>query len=511
MRENQFDGVYVTYFHVFFMGILLAATLLNIFRYVFKKEKESLYFSYYTLSLFVFYLLVCSAFPGLNFLRFNDMRINHLIKSNQINLTFIFYFYFASVFLDGKNRYPKLNRIIITAVNINIMLWLVGTMMLFIMPGSLLSRLLQYAVFAIIIAMALVATMAITRNWSYLERFFIMGTSALIFSGLYSLVNPILGAFGRPAIPLMSHSDMVLMLCILIQLFTYGIAIGIKTRKEKNKFVSLEKFWIRELETNRNLQEQLRLSMLRYQEQLEIEVKERSEEIIRRNGELQEARMNKTLEKYKRLAVESELKALRTQINPHFLFNCMNILSSFIIRDLKDEALNFILKFSKLMRLVLENSRHHEVPVEKDLEALRLYVQLEAIRYDFSFEYDFDVDPALYQDHHIPPMLLQPYVENAIRHGLSNKTSGKRLLVVKLSLEENHIVCRITDNGVGREKAALLKAESNEKPHESIGMKVTESRIALLDGLSQGKASVEIHDLAGDQTGTVIKIILPLT
>lgn len=250
--------------------------------------------------------------------------------------------------------------------------------------------------------------------------------------------------------------------------------------------------------------------MLRYQEQLEIEVKERSDEIIRRNNELQEATMKQTLEEYKRMAVESELKALRTQINPHFLFNCMNILSSFVIRDLKDEALDFILKFSRLMRLVLENSRFHEVPVEKDIDALKLYVQLEAIRYDFSFEYDFQIAPELTENYHIPPMLLQPYVENAIKHGLSNKEEGKRLLTVKLFLEDDHIICTITDNGIGREKAALLKAKSMETPHESLGMKVTESRISLLQELSQGKASVEILDLEGDETGTTIKIVLPV-
>lgn len=162
------------------------------------------------------------------------------------------------------------------------------------------------------------------------------------------------------------------------------------------------------------------------------------------------------------------------------------------------------------MRLVLENSRHHEVPVEKDIEALKLYVQLEAIRYDFSFDYHFEIPTELSKDYSIPPMLLQPYVENAIRHGLGNKQNGKRLLTIKLFLENNFLICEIKDNGIGREKAALLKTQSPEaKHHESLGMKVTESRINLLQELSHGKASVNVMDLDGEEKGTVIRLKLP--
>lgn len=502
--------LYLIYFHIFFMGILLTTIIFNYSRYIFRKDKESLFFSIYGSSLFIYFVLSSANFPGLDFLNFGNPRHHNLLRSNQINLTFILYFYFASVFLDGKNRYPKLNNIITAVIDINCILWVVGTFFVFIIPDAEITIIFQRTVFGIIMVMAILATIGLAKNWSYLERFFLIGTAALILSGLYGLINPTLKLLGEQPLRLASYSGVMFILCILVQLFTYGVAIGFKTKREKNKILSLEKFWIRELETNKMLQEKLHASMLRYQEQLELEVKERSDEIIRRNNELQEATMKRTVEEYKRMAVESELKALRTQINPHFLFNCMNILSSFVIRDLKDEALDFILKFSKLMRLVLENSRYHEVLIEKDIEALKLYIQLEAIRYDFSFEYDIQIAPDLIEEYRIPPMLLQPYVENAIKHGLSNKESGKRRLIINLFLEGNHIICEISDNGVGRQKAALLKAQSTEKQHESIGMKVTESRITLLEELSHGKASVDIRDLEGDESGTVIRISLPV-
>jgi LytS/YehU family sensor histidine kinase len=163
------------------------------------------------------------------------------------------------------------------------------------------------------------------------------------------------------------------------------------------------------------------------------------------------------------------------------------------------------------MRLVLENSTHREVPVEKDIEALKLYIYLETVRYDHAFRYELQVDPELLKEEYkIPPLLLQPYVENAIKHGLGNKESGKGVLKITLTLKNKQIICEISDNGIGRTNAeAMKKIQSPENTHRSLGMAVTESRINLLKELSYGNASVNIIDLNGDGTGTLIKIVLP--
>lgn len=498
------------HFRMVFIGILLSTILFSLSRYLFRKDKASLWFSFYIMALLIYFLFPFSDYSGLSFLKFNYEPLNKSFRYNQINLAFILYFYFASSFLDGKGRYPTINKSFITVTKINIIIWVLGTILMFSNPDSVLVPISQYTVFTLILIMAIIGVLVIYRHWSYLERFFIAGTMALIFSGLYSLFLPLRNMLLPNDLHPPVNSGEVFMVCVLIQLFTYIIAIGYKTKREKIKAMSLEKFWIRELEINKSLQDDIQATMLRYQEQLEHEVKERSDEIINRNSELHQANMKQALEEYNRRAVESELKALRTQINPHFLFNSMNILTSFVIRDLKEEALDFILKFSQLMRLVLENSRHHEIPIERDIATLKLYVQLEAIRYDFSFDYQFEIAPELSKNYLIPPMLLQPYVENAIRHGLGNKQMGKRLLTIKLYLEQEHLICEISDNGVGRKKAALLKTESLEtQHHESLGMKVTESRINLLQELSHGKASVDIIDLEGKEKGTLIRLRLP--
>jgi two-component sensor histidine kinase len=207
---------------------------------------------------------------------------------------------------------------------------------------------------------------------------------------------------------------------------------------------------------------------------------------------------------------ETEMMALRAQMNPHFIFNCMNIIDGLITSDRKQEAQDFLQKFSQLIRLVLENSQYQQVPLQQDLQALKLYTELESIRSNHHFKYKFDVEEELLQDNYkIPPLLLQPYIENAIVHGLRNKENGEGRLFVQIKKDHDEIVALVEDNGIGRERSMQLN-EENKKPHQSLGMKVTAKRIDLLRMVNQNKISVCITDLqSGHDTGTVVRIILP--
>jgi LytS/YehU family sensor histidine kinase len=189
----------------------------------------------------------------------------------------------------------------------------------------------------------------------------------------------------------------------------------------------------------------------------------------------------------------------------------MNIIDGLITSDRKQEAQDFLQKFSKLIRLVLENSQHQQVPIQQDLQALHLYIELEAIRSNYHFNYGFDIDEELIEDNYkIPPLLLQPYIENAIVHGLRNKETGDCKLFVRLKKENDKIVAIIEDNGIGRKKAMDLN-EGNKKPYQSLGMKVTAKRIDLLRMMNQNTVSIEITDMQhGGDTGTVVTIILPV-
>lgn len=210
--------------------------------------------------------------------------------------------------------------------------------------------------------------------------------------------------------------------------------------------------------------------------------------------------------------LQLELKSLRSQMNPHFIFNCLSSIHRYIWSNNQEEASDYLTKFSRLMRLILDNTQHTFVTLNKELESLRLYLDLESLRCNGIFEYSIRVDPEINDEEVlIPPMILQPYVENAIWHGLVHKNADMGLLDVEIMLKGRSLVCTITDNGIGRRKAMEIK-EKKDKMHNSVGMKVTEGRIDLIRKINNKEAKVTVTDLedpAGQPAGTMVTIVLP--
>ncbi|MEP7230338.1 MAG: histidine kinase [Ginsengibacter sp.] len=212
---------------------------------------------------------------------------------------------------------------------------------------------------------------------------------------------------------------------------------------------------------------------------------------------------------------ELEMLALRAQMNPHFLFNCLNSINRFILKNETETASDYLTKFSRLIRMVLNNSQHKYITLNEELDCLELYVQMEQLRVKNSFRYkikctaDIDTEEVL-----VPPLLLQPFVENAIWHGLMNlpdqqtgKEYGEGNLDIFLQQKDEILECIIVDNGVGRKAASELSKSSTSK-YKSMGLQITKERIALLDN-EQGENSIAIEDLYddnGNAEGT--KIIL---
>ncbi len=208
-----------------------------------------------------------------------------------------------------------------------------------------------------------------------------------------------------------------------------------------------------------------------------------------------------------------ELKALRSQMNPHFVFNSLNSIQHYIFNSKSDEAVKYLNKFAKLMRVILNNSDKPTVAIEDDLEALKLYLELEQMRFEDKFEYKFEIDNNVDLDYDImPPMLLQPYVENAILHGLTPRKE-KGLLTIGIRNEEHFIICTITDNGIGRKRSAEIKRTMPGTKHKSFGMKITEERLRILNEISFSQHRVNIIDLEnedGTPGGTKVELYVPV-
>ncbi len=203
-----------------------------------------------------------------------------------------------------------------------------------------------------------------------------------------------------------------------------------------------------------------------------------------------------------------EMMALRSQMNPHFIFNCLNSINRFVLRNDNEAASNYLTKFSKVMRMVLENSKQALIPLEEEVKCLELYIQMEQFRCRNSFRYYVKYhDGVNVSEAMIAPLLLQPFVENAIWHGLSPK-EGEGKLGIEFLQKEETLYCVILDNGIGRKKASELKSQLAEH-HKSMGLQITNERLAAMGINHSIESPVQIedlHDENGWPAGTKVTI-----
>ncbi|XMO88326.1 histidine kinase [Algibacter sp. AS12] len=203
------------------------------------------------------------------------------------------------------------------------------------------------------------------------------------------------------------------------------------------------------------------------------------------------------------------LKSLRSQMNPHFIFNALNSVNSFIASNDERTANKYLTDFSLLMRAVLENSEEDFIPLEKELKLIELYTKLEHFRFKDKFDYTINVDKnIIVKDFVIPPMLLQPYIENAVWHGLRYKKTKGMLIISIAQTKPDEIKIAITDNGIGREKSKALKTENQQKQN-SKGMGNIKKRVSILNEMYKDKVDVLIDDFqAEEDTGTKVIVTL---
>lgn len=206
---------------------------------------------------------------------------------------------------------------------------------------------------------------------------------------------------------------------------------------------------------------------------------------------------------FKAQVADTEMKALRAQMNPHFIFNSLNSINNYISKNEPKQATEYLNKFAKVMRLILENSEKKSISLADELKSLELYMQLESRRLDNKFNYtikiadDIDAENTL-----VPPMILQPFVENSIWHGITNK-EGKGNILIDISKNSQMLRCIIDDDGVGRQKTEAINKAKN---HLSLGMKITKARIDIINKTKSTEGNVELFDLT---KGMRVRLNLP--
>jgi len=242
---------------------------------------------------------------------------------------------------------------------------------------------------------------------------------------------------------------------------------------------------------------------------LGITIKKTLEEIKRQKESTRTQHENLLL---KQKASELEMQVLRAQMSPHFIFNSLNSINRFILQNNKEQASEYLTKFSRLVRLILQNSQAALISLESELESMKLYLDLEALRFDYRFDYKITVPKELdISAIKVPPLIIQPYAENAIWHGLMHKEE-KGQLGIEVSEENSFLFFKITDNGIGRKKAEELESKSATK-HKSMGLRITAERIAMMQKAAENGSPVIINDLVNannSAAGTEVIIKMPV-
>lgn len=219
--------------------------------------------------------------------------------------------------------------------------------------------------------------------------------------------------------------------------------------------------------------------------------------------------------KINNLIAELKIKAIRSQMNPHFIFNCLNSIQSCISQQETQIASIYLTKFARLLRMVLDYCEQNKISLDKEIEFLNLYLSLEKLRFGSELEYAIEIDQNIdTEEIMVPSFLMQPFVENSIWHGLLHKDGNRKLWIrFKLTNNENIIQCEIEDNGIGREKSQSIKKDKQFSiSHQSKGMSLSAERIHLIKMQSDEDIYVDIEDLHNQQNspiGTKVKLLLP--
>lgn len=213
---------------------------------------------------------------------------------------------------------------------------------------------------------------------------------------------------------------------------------------------------------------------------------------------------------YQLQMIELEAKALRAQMNPHFIFNCLNSIKALIQADEKKHATDYLTTFAKLIRTLFQNSDKRQITLYDEIETCKLYLELESMRFSGKLKYNFTIDPLVdLKSVMVPALIIQPFIENAIWHGIVPKEDGGTIAISITSREEK-IICEIDDNGIGR-KMSLLNKPADHITHESKGVHLSQARLSLENVLHSISSTIETVDKYENEMATGTKVIITFT
>lgn len=474
------------------ISILFYLSIYHFILYLENKEKFYLFYSTYAfINVLILVPIPYNVFLQDIFFAFPDFFIE--LDSPFKFASYILFSYFVIEVLHLKNHLPKFVRFFNYFTLFGIVTYLVlGVVEIFKPELNILQGFFYFVFLPIYFFVMIYGSLLILKIDENVKSYILTGSLVL---GVGAILSAIL-TIGQPA-EIIDKNFYVYYIAVLVEnlLFTYALAIK-QSKVYKDKLHFQEELVVK-LKENEELREKLN-------QRLQNELTQKEERIVTLAADAESERMAKAKAYYEREITELHLRSLRSQMNPHFIFNALNSIKVFLIDNDKDRAILYLNRFSKLIRMVLESSRKTKISLGEELEIAKLYLTLESIR----FEDGIDMKTTIAEDIRlssiqIPPLLLQPFFENAIWHGLMNK-SGEKWINVELSKLEDCHKLSIRDNGIGRKASQEINGKRTMKK-ESIGMSLSKDRLELFNQSELVNYSFEIVDYTSpDDSGTEI-------
>ena len=486
--QNPNESGYVT----FIISAFLLLSLYNLFLYLQNKDKTYLFYSIYTILVFLSLLKDDkTVFLNYFFSSYHNF-LNHIFlylvwAYNSVYLLFVFSF--VNLKFNSKKWNTTINIVSYTIISFSVF----EIFYYYFTDNRYLFFFIEKHFIAFLFVFSLICYYPLLKYKAPLKKYLIVGSIVIFIASFFAV-------YGKYFYSELKELEQTIFLTgIIIENLIFAVALS-----KKQKMV---------LEEKNTLQYQL-ISQLKENEKLRKKNQEILEKELETHSERADNEKIKTLEaEFESKLLTLKISSLRSQMNPHFIFNSLNSIKLYIIENEKNNAIYYLNKFSKLIRKILASTREESISLSEEIETLSLYTEIENIRFSNEIITSINVDENLNTNTiKIPSLLLQPFIENAIWHGLSSKEGDKILSVSFNELDDDFLKITITDNGIGREKSAELKKNKMYKK-DSIGIQLTEDRLKNFSLDRKGNYSINIIDLYAEDhqsNGTKVEITIPL-
>lgn len=468
--------------------------------YFFTKEESFKYYAYYTFFLAGYCLYKMNPL-------YESVDITAITEIPNLNWPLqlyynCFYMLFGASFLNLKEHLPRLNRVIRWFVYSFLV---IGTGYLIFLHAQ--GKSLDFVKFFLFVFLPLIELLSFYTLYksiflpTRLKYFMISASLTYMIFAFLSLFLSIKLKFFLGMDPLFWFN-----MGIILESSIFALGLGYKVYLINQAKNTAQADLISQLQATEEVRKVAN-------ERLETEVAEKTKEVSQLILAQEEQARDKLRMQYEQELMEMNLTSLRNQMNPHFIFNALNAIKSAIISDRQGDAVSYLNKFSKVLREVLKHSESEAYTVREEMETLQLYVNLENIRFEnkihFSIENEADLNLTNYM---IPPLLLQPFLENAIWHGLSLKEGKRHLLIRIKQTKADEILIEVEDNGIGRERAQEIKSKKVFQ-RDSLGIKLSQDRLRLFAKKREQPYSmdmIDLYDAQGKASGTRIVVKIPV-